>query len=264
MTAAAAPLASAIYDGWVRHRRRSPRRHELRFRMFVMWIDLAELPTLFKRRWLWSVDRPNLASFRRADFLGGAEAGPLDEAIRGKVHEALGRRPEGPIRLLAHLRYFGHSFNPVSFYYCYEPDGVRLDAIVAEITNTPWKERHAYVLDARAALREPGRPLRFRFPKAFHVSPFMPMEQVYDWSFTEPGERLAVHMMNLGGDDRVFDATMRLQRREITGPALAWRLIRFPAMSLQVVAKIHWEALRLWVKGVGVHRHPASPREAQA
>lgn len=251
------PLQSAIYDGWVHHRRRSPRRHDLRFHMFVMWIDLSELPALFASRWLWSVDRPNLAWFRRADFLGGADGGPLDEAVRAAVMQALGRRPEGPIRLLAHLRYFGHCFNPVSFYYCYKPDGKGLDAIVAEITNTPWKQRHAYVLDARAAAAR-GGPMRFRFGKAFHVSPFMPMEQEYDWTFTEPGERLAVHMRNLGPEGRMFDATMRLKRREITSAALAARLARFPAMTIQVVAKIHWEAIRLWIKGVGVHPHPAT------
>ncbi len=257
---------SAIYDGWVRHRRFEPVRHDLSFRMFMMWLDLEELPWLFRKRLLWSAARPNVAWFRRADYLGGSGDAPLDESVRDRVQEESGRRPSGPIRLLTHLRYFGHCFNPVSFYYCFAPDGERLDAIVAEITNTPWKERHSYVLDASG--RDDARAMRFTFGKAFHVSPFMPMDQRYDWTFQKPGDRLAVHMKNIDAQGRMFDATMALRRREITGPALAWRLARFPAMTAQVVAKIHWEALRLWIKGVPVHAHPStrvpSGREVRA
>ncbi len=187
----------------------------------MMYLDLDELSRVFEGRWLWSVERANVASFRRRDFLGGAEgdAPSLKESVLREVEKELGFRPAGPVRMLAHLRYAGHCFNPVTFYYCYGVSGERPEArgpeaIVAEITNTPWKERHRYVLDGRGA---PSRVISAEFAKAFHVSPFMPMEQRYRWHFREPGERLIVHMENLDGAGRIFDATLNLERREIGG-----------------------------------------------
>ncbi|MFP7722861.1 DUF1365 domain-containing protein [Lysobacter sp. A3-1-A15] len=247
-------LASAVYEGRVMHRRRSPHAHAFGHSMAQLYIDLAELPTLFDRHRLWSVDRRNACEFRRSDYLGPDEI-PLEEAVRQRVQAAIGRRPAGPVRLLTHLRYFGHAFNPVSFYYCFHADGVRLDCIVAEITNTPWKERHAYVLPVEAA-RPRGRTLEWRFPKAFHVSPFMPMSRDYTWRFTVPGDSLHVHMdVSAGGRDE-FDATLALHRRPLDGTALARVLWGYPLMTLQVVGAIHWQALRLWLKGNPVHDHP--------
>ncbi|MDE2138413.1 MAG: DUF1365 family protein [Gammaproteobacteria bacterium] len=137
------PLASAVYEGWVRHRRHAPHPHAFRYRIAQLYLDLAELDRAFAGRWLWSVGRRNLAEFRRADFLGPGGLS-LDEAVRARVATATGRRPAGPIRLLTHLRYGGYSFNPVTFYYCYGAGAAPgPEAIVAEITNTPGRERHA-------------------------------------------------------------------------------------------------------------------------
>lgn len=247
--------ASAIYEGWVRHRRYAPRANAFRYRVAMLYVDLDELPDLFHGRWLWSLDRANLASFRREDFLGPHTL-PLHEAVRQRVAEATGRRPQGPIRLLTHLRYFGYSFNPVSFYYCYEADGRTLQAIVAEITNTPWRERHAYVLPLDTADCR-GDVAAWRFDKRFHVSPFMPMQRDYDWRFSAPGEALRVHMNVLAAGEREFDATLVLQRRPLDRRALARVLWRYPAMTLKVIAAIHWQALRLALKRTPVYDHPA-------
>lgn len=248
--------ASAIYEGWVRHRRLAPYPHSFRYRMCLLFLDLAEIDTLFRGRWLWSVARRNVAEFRRSDFLGDP-ARPLDDCVRERVQAAIGRRPAGPIRLLTHLRYFGHCFNPVSFYYCYAPDGETLDAVLAEITNTPWGERHAYVLDlAAAGVR--GIAREWRFPKQFHVSPFMPMDRSYRWRFTAPGASTRVHMDVLKDEEREFDATLVLERRPLDGRGLASCLVRYPLMTLRVVAAIHWQALRLWLKRNPVYTHPSA------
>ncbi|HEX3135710.1 MAG TPA: DUF1365 domain-containing protein, partial [Planctomycetota bacterium] len=191
------------------------------------------------------------ASFRRRDHLPG----PLDLAaqVRDLVAERTGHRPLGAIRLLTQVRLFGISFNPVSFYYCFAPDG-SLAAIVAEITNIPWLERHTYVLDCR---EQPASALEFELGKAFHISPFMRMEQQYRWRFSVPGEILAVHMTTTEQGRDLFTATLAHRRRRLTPAALDAVLWRYPVMPLQVVAAIYGQAARLWWKGVPVVTHPA-------
>lgn len=259
--------ASAIYEGVVRHRRFTPVAHEFRYRIFQLYLDLDELGEVFRGRWLWSTRRPALAWLRRADHFGDP-AVPLESSIRDLVEARLGRRPTGPIHLLTHLRYFGCCMNPVSFYYCFAPEGRDLDAIVAEVHNTPWGEQHCYVLDAAAAARDgagserrpsPGgtdQMLRFRFAKAFHVSPFMSMDQVYDWRFAVPGSRLFTHMVSLESGAARFDATMTLERRPVTAANLRRVLVRYPAMTVSVIAAIYWQALRLRLKRCPFHPHP--------
>ena len=252
----ASAMSSAIYSGWVRHRRFRPRAHAFRYRIFMMFIDLAELGELFSSRWLWSVGRRNVAQFRRSDYHGDPSV-PLDQAVRDRVEALGGSRPAGPIRLLTHLRYFGHCFNPVSFYYCYESDGERLQAILAEITNTPWKERHSYLLPIGDAEKH-GNALGWRFDKAFHVSPFVPMMRRYHWRFTPPDASLRVHMDVLEDESIEVDTTLVLTRRPITGPALARCLIAYPLMTLKVVAAIHWQAFLIWCKRNPVYDHPSN------
>lgn len=247
-------LASAVYEGMVTHRRHAPRAHAFSYRMAQLYLDLGEIDRVFRNRWLWSVNRPNLAQWRRADFMAPAEV-PLEEAVRLRVLEQTGQVPAGPIRLLTHLRYAGYVFNPVSFYYCFAPDGVTLDTVVAEITNTPWRERHAYVLPVTGAHRR-GRALRWEFDKDFHVSPFMPMQRGYDWCFTPPADDLHVHMKVMDGGQADFEASLAMRRVELNGAALARVLWRYPLMTAQVIGAIHWQALRLWLKGNPVHDHP--------
>ena len=249
-------LASGVYEGVVRHRRHSPRAHAFSYRMAQLYLDLEEVDAVFRDRWLWSVGKPNLAQWRRSDYLGPGDIS-LAQAVRERIAREIGHAPSSPIRLLTHARYAGYIFNPVSFYYCYRPDGTTLDCVVAEITNTPWKERHCYVLPVTRAERC-GRALAWEFDKTFHVSPFMPMECAYQWRLTVPGRRLHVHMRVLESNRVDFDATLALQRRPLDGRALARVLWRYPLMTLQVTAAIHWEALRLWLKGSPVYDHPTS------
>lgn len=247
---------SAIYEGWVRHRRHEGARHAFRYRLALLYLDLDELPGLFAGTRLWSAGRGRPAQFRREDYLGPPDR-PLAEAVRDRVEAELGERPAGPVRLLAHARYVGLCFNPVSFYYCFTADGSGLAAIVAEITNTPWNERHVHVLDCRTADRR-GRALHFAFDKRFHVSPFLPMDRRYHWSFEPPGASLRVHMdvEAPAGAGRSFDATLVLDRHEASPRALDRLVWRFPLMTARVLVAIYWQALRLWLKGNRFHPHP--------
>jgi len=244
-------MNSCIYRGTVMHRRFEPTAHAFRYRLFMLYLDLDEVDRVFDGRWLWSASRPNLAWFRRDDHFGNPSE-PLAESVRRTVGAATGRRPEGPVRLLTHLRYLGYCFNPISIYYCFDPQDRVVEAVLAEVTNTPWKERRCYVIVPPAE----GRRTPRRFAKALHVSPFLPMQVDYLWQNNRPAERLTVHMKVVRDSRAVLDATLALRREPLDAVNLAANLARFPLMTLKVIGAIHWEAARLWLKGVPVHSHP--------
>ncbi|HTA35662.1 MAG TPA: DUF1365 domain-containing protein [Solirubrobacteraceae bacterium] len=258
--------ASCLYEGFVRHRRFGTPSDELRYPLFMAYLDLDELPRLFDGSLLWSARRPALAWFRRADHLGDAST-PLRESVRALVAERSDVSLDGPIRLLTHLRYAGHCFNPVSFYYCFDAAGERVRAVVAHVTNTPWRDQHSYVLalDEPAADDEAGadpdapasRVLHGEFAKALHVSPLMGMEHSYDWRLTVPGETLSVQIDSTHADgERVFDATLALHRRELSARELRRVLARYPLLTLRLTTRIYTHALRLRLRGASWHARP--------
>jgi uncharacterized protein len=236
--------ASCIYEGTIRHRRREPR-SSFEHRIALFYLDLDELPHLLGGRLL--ARRPGALRFRRRDYLGD-DARALDDSVRDLVEVWTGKRPDGPIRVLTQVRSFGHCFNPVSFYYCFDGAGCT-QAVVAEVTNTPWGERHAYVL--------PGGGGEVDFDKMLHVSPFMGMRQRYTARVGTPGERLCVHIESRGPDTSpTFDATLTLRRSELTRRSAGRLSARYPLASVRVLALIYSHALRLKLAGAPVYGHP--------
>ncbi len=257
-------LASCLYRGRVRHRRFLPRPHAFDYPVTYLYLDLAEAEQAASRSRWFSIERPNLISFRRRDHHGPPER-PLREAVLDTVERELGRRPTGPVRVLTQPAVLGYCFNPVSFYWCFEPGGERLDSVVAEITNTPWGERRAYVLDARRA-RERGKSLAWRFPKDFHVSPFLDQDIDFDWTFSPPGRHLVVHMDDFqrgqakayaGDGEKLFDATLTAERVELGPRAVGRWLLRHPLACVQILGAIYLQAGLLWLKKTPFYVHPA-------
>lgn len=253
--------ASAIYTGSVRHRRMRELPRQFSYPVTLAYLDLDELPGLAGGRLV--SPRPGPWRFRRRDYLGPADQ-PLAEAVRDRVAAALGERPAGPVRLLTQLRCFGMSFNPVSLYYCFEAGGGHLHSVVAEVTNTPWRERHAYVLGpwsvaeacAGSDAGTRGRVHRATRSKALHVSPFMGMDQRYEISLTDPGETLSLHISCEGPQGRDFDATLGLRRRAFSDRALSALVREDPLGPLRTLSRIYAQGFRLKFRGVPVHPHP--------
>ncbi|QOR40202.1 DUF1365 domain-containing protein [Billgrantia diversa] len=244
---------SCICHGTLRHRRFLPRPHQFEYRLWMVCLDLDELPELFDSVPGFSARRAALASFRREDYLS-ADQRPLAEAARAEVARQLGRAPQGRVCLLTQLRTLGSGFNPLSLFYLYhrEEEGGCLGAVLGEVTNTPWRERIHY-----ACFVEPDRHShRAEFAKRLHVSPFLPLDMSYRWHFNTPGEAIELHMATWRHGECHFDASLSLVSRPATRKALLAGLARRPWMSFKTIVAIHFEALRLWAKGVPIHDHP--------
>lgn len=217
------------------------------------YLCLDELPDLFDGTRLWSARSRALARFCRSDFLGDPQL-PLQQEVRRRIFEETGQIHSGPIYLLANMRYFGYSMNPIACYYCFSEDESRLEYLVAEVNNTPWNERHSYVLSGP----DQGKWLRTEFDKQFHVSPFNPMDMQYQWRSSTPDHRLVLHMANMDAGQKVFDASLSLSARPMTAANLNRILWRYPLMTAKVGLAIYWQALRLFIKGVPFFSHPRS------
>ena len=236
---------SALYTGTITHTRSTPAQHRFRYQLFMTALNLDALEQGALRGWLNPTRRFALVRFRRADHHGDAH-----KSLRGATHELLQRTltdyQSGPIVLLTHLRQFGHRFNPVSFYFCFKPNGERLSAIVLEVKNTPWGEQHCYVLDCR----DQHSPYTFRQNKEFTVSPFLPMDMEYRFRFEFDAQHLRIHMANWHDANCVFNAQLNMRAEPLTARSLARALLRHPLMTWKISATIHWQALRLLLKRV--------------
>lgn len=253
-------LSSAIYQGTVRHRRFSPKKHEFSYQVFMMYLDIKELDKVLSFSPFWSASRWAPARFKRDDFHlnkkyldnPNTESLPnIDDSIRDTVEQETGTRPSGPIRMLVNLRYWGYSINPLSTYYCFDTSGEKIVAIVAEVHNTPWNERHAYVLSEG----DFNKKQLCRFQKKFHVSPFNPIDMSYRWQSTTPTNILSIHLENWQKNSKIMDATLTLKYQPINAKNMNAILIRFPWMTVKVVMAIYWQALKLWLKGVPTFNH---------
>ncbi|UAB69296.1 DUF1365 domain-containing protein [Vibrio sp. SCSIO 43132] len=240
-------FSSCMLEGEVTHRRFSPVKHSLRYPLFMPCLDLDEVEHLKEKligfgdkRWHW-------ARFRREDYVG---SGDLKEAVQQKVRDLTGVKLKGKVKAVCHLRYFGIYFSPVNFYYLYdEQDEWRY--LLAEVSNTPWNERHYYAVKA-----DPGEQREnWKHDKEFHVSPFNPIEQQYVWSLKPLNNKLMVHL-ECHQEEKVFDASMVMDAKPLNRWTLIRYLVKTPIMAVKVVVGIYWHALKLWVKGANYYSHP--------
>ncbi len=254
-------MMNAIYTGTLHHHRLTPKVHRFSVPVAFFYLDLDAIESTFGIPVLFSHRFPRILGFDRKDYLAGKPS--LKETVSDLVEKKTGRRPRGPIRLLTQIRYFGFCFNPVSFYYCFDESGERLEFIASEITNTPWNERMPYAFEFKG--------VDFEFQKDFHVSPFFTMNYHYTWSFNEPSpsdpdSRLRVIMKNhelkgeTGKGDLAFQALLDLSPLPLTPGTLIKTVLTHPLLTFRSFLGIYWHALRIFLKGVPFVPHPDSEK----
>jgi uncharacterized protein len=246
-------MESCLYEGVVHHERLQPVNHRFDYRLYMVLLDLAEVPGL-RRAGLLSTSRYAPGGFLRQDHFGDARQA-LTASVCDLVEAQTGVPLDGPIRLLTHLRSFGYYFSPLNLFFCHGSDGNTVQAVVAEVQNTPWLERHTYVLWAGNEER-PGTPGTYRHRKNFHVSPFMGLDMDYRWQLRPAGEHLRVGIENISGADLLFRAALQLRRSPLTRRTLGAMQFRHPLMTARMTAAIYLQAFQLWRKQCPYYPHP--------
>lgn len=239
MNATSTNLNSCLYSGEVGHFRHTPVKHSFYYKIFLFCLDLDELDKLPNLGFWFKVNRPALMSFRTQDYL--YRDGKLTrETVWQKVHELGGTNQQGKVLFVGQVRCLGVYFSPVNFYYCHDEQG-KLRYLLAEVSNTPWNERHYYLVDAKH---------QAPMDKQFHVSPFMNLDMQYHWRFSALTEKLQLHISNQKSGQTLFDATLQMERKPLTKQSLRTQWLRIPAMTLKTVAAIYWQAAKLYWKKV--------------
>ncbi|AMG29227.1 DUF1365 domain-containing protein [Grimontia hollisae] len=239
---------SGLFVGSVRHRRFTPVEHVFSYPMFMPLIDLDDVDRLAASVKGFSTKKWGMASFYRPDYMEGRE--DTKQAVQDKVVALTGKRFTGKVLALCHLRYFGLYFSPVNFYYLYDEEG-NWAYMLAEVSNTPWNQRHYYAVPA-------GK--HWENDKAFHVSPFNPIDQKYVWKLRPLNKTAFVHLETHRGE-REFDATLAMIRKPFTSSELSKLIAKTPVMTVKVVVSIYWQALKLWIKGAPFYGHPEQAKE---
>jgi DUF1365 family protein len=254
-------MESCLYEGVVYHERLQPVKHRFHYRLYMNFIDLAEVPALL-RAGLLSERRFSPNGFLRRDHFGDPLQ-PLAESVRDLVQRETGLEANGPIRLLTQLRNLGYYFSPLNLFFCYRSDGRALQAVVAEVQNTPWLQRHCYVLWHGNQVGT-GPELEYRHPKSFHVSPFMGMDVDYHWRLSVPAERLQIGIVNTQENRPLFRASMALRRVPLSRRTQSTVHWRYPFMTARITAAIYLQAFSLWRKKCPFYSHPRHHAEPKS
>jgi len=241
-------MKACLYKGWVNHTRLTPFKHNFTYPLFMVMLDLEEIPNCFSGLPGWSTKPFRPVQFRREDYYGQTNVS-LYDSIKQLVKVRTNKNINGPIKLLTHLRYFGHCFNPISVYYCYNENEKDIEAVVAEVSNTPWNEKFCYVLPIENIKED------LEIQKEFHVSPFLPLDLTYRFQIAEPNDELALNIYVENNKQTVLIAKMNMTQKKLTRTSSLKTLVRFPLMTLQIITKIYWQALKLKLKGATIYNH---------
>lgn len=253
-------MSLGVFKGSIKHNRHKPRKHAFKYPAMQVCLDIEQPELIDQASPFWSSKRFNLVRFDSQNYLplSGGSSTSLAARVKACILEHTGNRFSGQSFLLANLSFWGHCFNPVSFFCCYESGDLRY--LIAEVNNTPWGERFVYVCDLRAKkvrVDEQGYS-HARFDKAFHVSPFMPMDLVYRWTFKISASHFYINMNLLEDEKSIFNAALDLSGQALTR-SMANRLpFKYPFLSLSILSKIYWQAIKLFAKRIPVHAHPSS------
>ena len=244
-------MKSAVYVGEIAHQRNLPKVHRFRYPFFMWFLNLDELDKLPNLGQWFSVQHWAISRMQRSDYLGDPQQ-PLADAVRTRMLELTGQPVSGQVCGLMNMRTLGLYFSPVNFYYGFDGDG-RFTHFLAEVSNTPWNERHHYAYHVADGRYEPTQT------KAFQVSPFNPLQQQYRWRIGPPGEAIDVSIMVSDGRGEIFEARLHLERHQLDKATVRRLLLKKPIMTVFIVGGIYYQALKIYLKGI-----PYVPYEKEA